>query len=201
MNFSVGITVLKQYDMLKKCVAHVKANTIQPDKIYVVDHGRELGSLDDCTVITPPKHPGLAASWNFLLNLIHPDTAIILNDDCFLRPEGFSELMRPIGAALVRGHGHAAFRQDQEITWKVGLYDTSYYPAYYEDADYMRRMQLLNVPWIDLPRSVAISHGEYPKDHAYQNMNPEELKWMHECIEANKKRFVTKYGGLPSNFF
>ena len=201
MNFSVGITVLKQYDMIKKCVAHVKASTIRPENIYVVDHGGELGRLDDCTVITPASHPGLAASWNFLLKIIHPDSAIILNDDCFVMPEAFSELMRPSGPALVRGHGHAVFRQDYGITEKVGLYDIHYYPAYYEDADYMRRMQLLNVPWIDLPRSVALSHGEYPKDHVYQNMNPEELKEMHECIEANKKRFVTKYGGLPSNFF
>ena len=149
MNFSVGITVLKQYDVLKKCVAHVKANTIQPDKIYIMDHGRELGKLDDCTVITPPKHPGLAASWNFLLRLIHPDSAIILNDDCFLRPEAFEELMKPFGHALVRGHGHAAFRQDEWVTTTVGDYDPCYYPAYYEDADYMRRMQLLRIPWID----------------------------------------------------
>jgi GT2 family glycosyltransferase len=197
LRFEVGITVLRQYDRLIECLRAIKKSTIQPEKIFIIDNGRDcFKSSGDYTIITPGHNLGVAASWNLLLKLIHPSIAIITQDDCIVAPDTFEKMMTPDPEVLVTGMGWACFRQDPGITNRIGRYDERFYPAYYEDCDYKIRMKKMNGKWIDLGNVVA-SHGNHG-EHPYQFFNPEQKRIFDLQVEANKQYFISKWGGLPS---
>ncbi len=203
MKFEVGITVFRQYDILEKCLDAIETSTMLPERVIVVDNGREYKNRRKRTtefellVVTPDLNKGVAASWNLLLKLIHPKTAIILNDDCIVSPETFRLLMNPEPPALVKGIDFSCFRQDQRITEIVGQYDERYWPAYYEDSDFVRRMQLAGISPVELPLVIKShgNHGERP----YQNMTTGEYAGFLACVEQNKQLYISKWGGLPSD--
>jgi len=207
LNFSVGITVYREYGLLVNCLEAVHKSYQKPYRIYILDNGRQFqddqddqdaDDRDGYFVITPPNNIGVASAWNILLSLIHPLTAIILNDDCIVKPDTFGKLMSaPPGIAIALGH--ACFRQDHIATSVIGPYDENYWPAYYEDADYRMRAKEKLVQWTDLGNIVE-GHG-HNKAAPYQFMDVDELAYFKACVESNKQRFIKKWGGLPSKFF
>lgn len=201
MNFSVGITVLRQYDVLRQCLAAVHRSNLIPRRILIMDNGGLLVSepwKDPLAlVVVPPRNLGAAASWNRLIELIRPDIPIILNDDCMVDRHSFECLLRPATGSLVLGHGFACFRNDPEVFDRVGPFDESFWPAYYEDADYKARMKKMGLAWVDLG-SVVTSHGNHG-ERPFQNFTPDEMRRFQSQLEANKLRFVAKWGGLPSD--
>jgi glycosyltransferase involved in cell wall biosynthesis len=200
MKFCVGITVLNQYDELLKCVESVLGSTLMPENILIWDNGgklkREMLPKGKIQVFNSATNFGVARAWNNLIAFIHPLTAIILNDDCEVAPNTFDKLMAVPGPALVNGLHWSCFRQDQSITELVGKYDEQFWPAYYEDCDYAKRILLANANRIDLGNIVK-RHGNHG-DRPYQNFTPDELAEFQSHVEKNKARFIQKWGGLPS---
>lgn len=197
MLFDVGITVLRQYEELARCLQSVRNSSLAPNRIIVIDNGRQLGSQEGVTVVTPSTNLGVAASWNLLLSMIHPLPAIILNDDCEVAKDTFRLMMSVQGPCLVTACGWSCFRHDYEVRQRVGSYDESFWPAYYEDSDYAHRMKLAGMSPVNLGDIVAShgNHGERP----YQNFTQEEMSAFQRHLENNKSRFIAKWGGLPSD--
>jgi GT2 family glycosyltransferase len=200
-SFGVGIVVLKQYDELRKCVASVNRSISKPSLIVIVDNGGELPPIDGCVVLNQARNIGCAGGWNLCMERIHPESAILLNDDLEVAPDTFSKMMQPpppcVVTACDNGDGFSCFRIDQGIVNLVGVFDEAYWPAYYEDCDYRARMLKEGLRPIHIGMAVHKhgNHGERP----YQNFSQEELEQFNKHLESNKQRFIRQWGGLPSD--
>jgi hypothetical protein len=75
----------------------------------------------------------------------------------------------------------------------VGYWDEEFYPAYFEDNDWDRRIKL-NAP--DKLTSIPIT-GKHIGSVTVKRMNEEELKIHHEQFDENRERYILKWGGVP----
>ena len=146
------VPTLNGYGRIKQLIASARAGTLPPDRIVVIDNGGGLGELEGVEVVRPGRNLGVAASWNWFLRNV-PDGVIICNDDVILAPDSLEELCRaaeahPKGLLFCTAdpslalHRWSLFLQRGESAAKIGMYDEQFWPAYYEDADYDRRIQL-----------------------------------------------------------
>lgn len=102
-------------------------------------------------------------------------------------------------------YGFGCFFIDEEIRRELGPFDERFYPAYFEDGDYRRRMKLAGVTPIewsyepivdgagtDLGRmraATGITHGSHDPD-GYQGWRGEKLGWFWECYEKNRQHYI-----------
>jgi GT2 family glycosyltransferase len=160
MKVIVAVPTLIRYDLLRDFMASCEAGSRAPDCYYIVDNGRSLpqaSAPSNAIVHTPPRNLGVAASWNHILRLQPPDTHVIIASDDVLMPErAIEELIskvRPGEAMHIRvfdEHAYTIFLQTPEVVEAVGWYDEQFYPAYWEDVDYDRRIRLAGVRTVDL---------------------------------------------------
>ena len=93
MEVNVCIPTLNRYDLLFECLKSAREGTVTPDRFWIIDNGGTLNyeSLDT-TVYTPTSNIGVAASWNWFINLV-PDMRIICNDDIVFYPDTIEKLL------------------------------------------------------------------------------------------------------------
>jgi GT2 family glycosyltransferase len=195
----------------------LQASTLAPVRKIIVDNGDEPLGRDarfDVTrfdVIRPSTNVGCAAAWNMILyrafiELAVP-TAILINDDCAVAPDTF-ERMLASERGVVCAQSFSCFRIDVAVWDQIGPFDEAFYPAYWEDTDYRRRLALAGVSIDEWPYDVVstalgrttyssgITHGKY-QEGSYQGWTGAKLAWFHECLEKNRLRYVAKWGGMP----
>jgi hypothetical protein len=135
--------------------------------------------------------------------------AIIINADCAVGHDTFDRMLSIPEPTVILALGFSCFRVDAGVRAIVGAFDEAFYPAYFEDTDYRRRLQLANVTPIEWSREVSaiiypgrervisgIVHGKHDPD-GYQGWRGKKLAWFWERYEANKKRYAEKWGGAP----
>jgi hypothetical protein len=121
------------------------------------------------------------------------DYALILNDDVYLgydtdtvekaiscSPAGFIQSEKSWSVFIISYNFYHAF----------GEFDETFYPAYYEDSDYLYRMKLFGVrQTIDptLNPQIARISMTYEKDPELVN----------NAMQVNRERYIEKWGGLP----
>ena len=202
-------------DVVAETFAAIERSSRRPAHVFVIDNGdvpwipsAELIAVHDLIVERPRVNLGCAASWNRIYAL-YP-SALILNADTAVAPETFEKMLAIPAPAVVLAHGFSCFRIDEEIRRRVGSFDEEFYPGYWEDTDYRRRMKLAGVPiyeWsvavVATPvpgremKATGITHGKRG-DVPYQGWSGERRAWFYDCIENNKRRYVAKWGGMPS---
>jgi len=168
-----------------------------------------------------PPLPSLAATWNRALDFVwttKADRALVVNNDVRLHKSTYEALhwamdrtgawfVSGVGvkeadfdptidlAALPRDHGGPDFScfLISEHCHKVYRFDENFVPAYFEDNDYHRRMELdgrgekifgIPVPFLHYG-SVTI------------NRTPEAAKAFSPKFERCREYYVKKWGGLP----
>lgn len=154
-------------------------------------------------VIRPVQNLGVASSWNLIHKLAAPLSTVLLNADCAVAHDTFEKMFEVPSPAIVCAWGFGCVRIDHEIWQKVGDFDDQFWPAYYEDADYRWRCKLADVEIVEWgfeprtevgpgrTRSVSgIVHGKL--DFGWPGPGT-----IQEHIEANKERFIAKWGGMP----
>ena len=89
-----------------------------------------------------PENIGVSRSWNIGLKKGFDYTYII--SVCMRFPEGFQEILdfSVSEYGLMFQHGWHLFGFTQKTIDKIGYFDTNFYPAYSEDIDYSRRINL-----------------------------------------------------------
>lgn len=201
-------------------IAAVRASSLKPDLALIVDNGDvPLPGVDGFGVMRPGRNIGCAGAWNAILtrafNELGAESAIVINGDCAVATDTFERMMvSPY--PLVLGQGFSCFRMSATLWRILGPFDELYYPVYWEDADYRRRLALTTsaaqVRLVDeWPLEIAsretpyratytsgITHGwrDPAADHRYQNWSPEKHLWFEERWRANRDRYVAKWGGL-----
>ena len=193
-SFQIGIATLNRKDLLEDALVKYQAD-FPNIKVHVVDNGSQ-GIVGPGAVYAQPSNLGVAASWNLLCREIFKenDYALIVNDDVYLG-YGIDEV-----SAAIQASGNAGFIRS-EMSWSIfliskdlyvelGGFDELFYPAYYEDSDYIYRMRLAGIEQFITPTLNPLTHrinGTYDR-------NPELVN---AAMSDNRERFIKKWGGLP----
>ena len=73
---------------------------------------------------------------------------------------------------------------------KTGAFDEKFFPAYYEDNDYFRRMSIAEVP--------MIFNGMLNPVVYRNSMTIAKDQTLNNNFEANRQYYISKWGGLPA---
>lgn len=127
-----------------------------PDELILIDNGQQ-GKLPDrpdyvfqgLDRITPKRNLGVAASWNLVLERMQPgDIAIISNDDISISEHTIgmmADALQSSAESVVVGpriHPYSFFAITYDAVESIGFFDEQFWPAYFEDDDYRRRLRL-----------------------------------------------------------
>ena len=136
-----------RHDLLVRMLESVDALV---GHLVVIDNsGRGLdlpdGPWQNVTLLPMPANLGVAASWNLGIKMGHRAPWVMLCSDDVVWPAGamdaFAEASNEGGLALTATWPHwCVFTIGMGVVSNVGLFDEGYYPAYFEDTDYERRM-------------------------------------------------------------
>ena len=177
-----------------------------------------LMATRDGNVFAYRENRGLARSWNEGLHHAMEascDAVLLLNDDLFFYEDGYNNFIHTI-AALKRisqnvsyvtplgletgtsAHAGQILAQQfaccaimPECIERVGYFDETFTPAYYEDIDYDRRTRLAGMT-VHVHQAVIAEH-ERSKTHRL--MSAEEQKSVEVSFSLNRLYFTRKWGG------
>ena len=188
----LGVPVLTRPELLYSMLGTVDADI---ERVYIVDNGGVVDLDRVCgDIYGPGRNLGVAASWNNIVGS-NPDAPwwLIASFDIEF-PKGalaqVEEHMRTVGGFAML-FGFTAFAFDAATFAKVGRVDENFHPAYFEDNDYARRLDLSGVPTasLDLP---LVHHGSSTLRSSQTFMMRN-----HSTFPANRAYFVDKWGGVP----
>jgi hypothetical protein len=141
------VPTLTRHDLLTRMLASVDCPV---DHLVVIDNsGRGLdlpdGPWGEATVLRMPCNFGVAASWNLAVRMGHREQWVMVASDDVTFPSGalagFAEASSEDRLVVSATWPHwCAFTIGMRVVQTVGLFDEGYYPAYFEDTEYERRM-------------------------------------------------------------
>lgn len=204
----LAIPSLNRLDRLTDMLASVAASSRLPDRVLIVNNGHQVtDSLRDqwsrsfdLDIFTPQHNLGVAGSVNFAWRNT-PDGWFWLhaNDDVVLDPRCI-ELMAATADAppdrfIIPEHGEGSaftvFLIRSSLRDKIGYFDEQFFPAYAEDNDLGRRMNLLRLER-HVIKGAAYFHHVSSTLKAY---TPEQERKHHDQFRANVERYIAKWGG------
>lgn len=196
---------VSRYDLLQDLLDSAEQGTRKPDRYVVVDNGGKITSSGvrlpaNTDVISPGRNLGVSASWNSVMER-YPDTVIFSNDDIVLHPNTIEVLEgathttdadfiyvltvppATFGVFLIT---HAGWR-------KVGKFDERFWPCYFEDVDYHRRIQLANL----VEFAVTNTSYEHLGNAFIKSLTATEREALHVQVQKNAHYYSAKWGGPP----
>ena len=142
------IPVLNRYDLLQRMLDTVDMKIAH---LVIIDNGNSMTEMrfpegaQNVHVIPLPANLGVAGSWNLgVKSLPHHDRWFIASNDIMLAPNDLARLAnanRDEVTLTAAAPFWQLFALGEEVVRKVGLFDESFHPAYFEDNDYERRVQ------------------------------------------------------------
>jgi GT2 family glycosyltransferase len=199
VSFAIGIPTINQWPLLKSFLP-IYTMDFPETRIYILDNGRQnidVTGFPNVIVIHQKKNIGVAASWNYLCREIFKDHthAAILNDDVLWRP---NDSMRPLSGFISRSQRD--FYKTQLDNWcvfilpkktfeKIGEFNTLFYPAYFEDRDYMRRMKLAGC---SIMQNICFNPIVY-----YESLSTKKDNSLLDNFDRNEQLYIEMWGGLP----
>jgi GT2 family glycosyltransferase len=211
----VCIPVLRRYDLLRELLLSLRASTLPPSGIVIVDNGRQWAKVaaaiggtlpaDLFDITTPAAAAGVAESWNYFLGH-SPDGRVIANDDILFAPQSLERMVETPGD-LVLGFGFSCFLMRDSCVGKVGLFDENLSPgyAYFEDCDYMERVHQSQTAVNPELRVIAANAVDTGLVHGrgdggsltYRAGSQAEIYEHWQKFDRAKARFVQKWGAEP----
>ena len=139
---SICIPVLRRYDLLRGLLLSLRDSTAMPDKIAIVnngkDHKRLLAAVENTLdlnrvafdILEPVEPMGVAESWNWFIKNI-PEERIICNDDVVFSRESVEKIVAcPYDLVWTKEAGFSCFLIRDACVQKVGLFDETISPGY-----------------------------------------------------------------------
>ncbi len=196
--FSVGIPTLNRYDLLEKCIDGILSGTAVPQKIYIVDNGGRLEGHPSplVEIIRPGRNLGVAASWNTLHRMVQPSQLVIMNDDIVVRRNTLQAMVEQPGPFVTADGSQCfcVFLLRNECWSRVGQFDETFWPAYHEDNDYRKRMELAGVPVVC---PVNEGYHDYGPSATKGMYTPAEMAQFNASFQACRAYYNRKWGGPP----
>jgi GT2 family glycosyltransferase len=197
---------------LWKLVESAEKGTRKPDRYALVDTGgwsrehryewpanADLLSLDDGGPHGP--NVGLPAVWNRVMER-YPDWVIFSNDDVEFGPylvENLAKAADESSALFLFPHEAGAMfcvALIKHLCWdRVGPFDEKFWPGYFEDNDYHRRMKLLGIEELQVKNTDYYHHVSA----TLNSLNGEERRVHDANFRRNEMYYRHKWGGPPGH--
>lgn len=146
------VPTLTRHDLLDRMLRSVDHPV---GHLVVIDNsGRGIvggsGPWERMTVLPMPVNLGVAASWNLAVKMAHREPWVLICSDDMWWPAGvLAEVSRIASEESLVLSGNwpywQAFALGMGVVSRVGLFDEGFYPAYFEDTEFERRMDLVGV--------------------------------------------------------
>ena len=199
MSFAIGIHTLNRSDLLLPSLVKYVTEDFKDIEIHIIDNGKQdlsfLNILPNVFLYEEDKNIGVAASWNKLCKIIYEkhDYALILNDDVYLGYgiDTINNVIEKYPYSLIQSFvSWSVIIISKYMYDHIGEFDEIFYPAYYEDSDYLYRMKLKGIRQdveAELnPQIVRISMT--------QERDPELVN---ASMQENRLRYIEKWGNSP----
>jgi len=193
--FAIGIPTLNRADLLIPSLSKYTADFKDID-IHIVDNGKQsLTAADKIHIYEQQQNLGVAASWNLLCNKIFEthSHALILNDDVYLGydTQRVNDVISKYPYSLVQSHvSWSVILISKYMYDYIGAFDETFYPAYYEDSDYLYRMKLKGIIQ-DVDESLN------PKTVRISMTQEKDPELVNESMRVNRERYIEKWGNSP----
>jgi GT2 family glycosyltransferase len=200
--FAIGIPTLNRADLLIPSLERYSKDFEGID-ILVIDNGCQKDLFDwisksgnaHIQYVCNKVNIGVAGSWNCILhNLLNSHQyVLVLNDDVYLgkHKNEIDEIIDKSQSQLIVGEMFfSVFIISRNLFYRVGNFDDGFYPAYFEDSDYLYRLKLLD---ISVEVNSLLNPSIYRECQTYEKDN--EL--VNKSRAINRERYIKKWGGLP----
>lgn len=199
----LGVPVFNRYDLLAGLVASALASSRLPERIVVVDNGGRFdaayaGRLDRVEVVRPGKNTGTAGGWNAVFRAAgERDVVVMANDDVTVTRDGIAALAAAVedhrGGAMasdhtVPHHSWSLYAMSRQLWDRIGPFDERFWPAYFEDDDYERRLAL---------HGVSNLHVKAIRSHVGSASTATKTPAAAAQFAENRARYVEKWGAPP----
>jgi GT2 family glycosyltransferase len=145
------VPVLNRYDLLQRMLDSVD---VPVEHLLVIDNGTgaELTFNDNfrkVTVLDLPANQGVSGSWNLgIKSFPYAHRWFIVSNDVVFGSGALEQLSQArrdeITLTARFPHWHTFVLGDEAVS-QLGLFDESFFPAYFEDNDYTRRAEFVGV--------------------------------------------------------
>jgi GT2 family glycosyltransferase len=207
------------YNSFDRCVEAIHAvmrGTVIPDKLIIADDSGTGAALEVLVPVLKEYHEqgrivsllvherrcGVAASWNQLMQTTDCEYTIIANDDAIVHVhtiEAFITAAREQpDQVFFAGDGYSGntfslFLLTRTGYDKIGVFDETFFPAYFEDNDYSRRITLAGYKHVIVDKA-TYGHVGSSTLHRYSDAEREKH---HQQFRANRDYYLYKWGGEP----
>lgn len=206
-------TILR-YDLCDKLIMSASKGIIKPNEYKVLDNGNSYANKwhkahplsVDVKVISPKGNIGVSAAWNQFLRT-SKGLIIIANDDICVFPDTIKTMIDEYYAnknksiilfSLGGINAFSFYLIHSSIQHKIGYFDETFYPAYFEDNDYIRRMFLLGYKQ-KIVRKAKYIHYKNGSATLKEQRRKGIDKDHDKNFRRNKAYYIKKWGGVPGN--
>jgi GT2 family glycosyltransferase len=151
------VPVLNRYDLLDRMVSSIDHPV---GHLLIIDNGasdvlEDMGidvpaCVEHTTYLPMPANLGVAASWNLgIKSFPYAERWFIASNDVQFRPGALEKLSEAPSDQITLSAMFPywqVFSLGYEAVRRLGLFDEGFFPAYFEDTDYLRRANELGVP-------------------------------------------------------
>lgn len=202
----------RRFDLLERMIDSVKKGSVVPDQILLLSNGGDIEgyvaqrNLASAGVHLVPRNLGrvsVAKAWNLGFKE-GGDTTIVTGDDVVfgehtlenLRDGAVASESRFLYPATNASQMFCVFTAKMALFEKIGWFDEQFFPAYFEDNDFFRRMTLAGEGALAIAECDPYHHDT---SSTLKSFNPPEQEEHHVQFRQNQRRYVVKWGGLPGS--
>jgi GT2 family glycosyltransferase len=175
--------------------------------LLILDNGSSQNPIDtevsisdyveQTTYLPLPSNLGVAASWNLGIKLFpHDSRWFFASNDVVFGPGSLQALSEARTDEITLSKGFPfwqVFAVGYGAVSRLGLFDEGFYPAYFEDTDYMRRADRLGVPIRKLDLLVEHDNSSTIRSSSlYTERN--EQSFRNNQLYFNDKELAADYG-------
>jgi len=150
-SFAIGIPTLNRSDLLNQAL-DIYFKNFTDVQIFIIDNGNQniQSRKNNFKIIKPKENLGVARSWNKLCDEVFKEHeyALILNDDIQinLKQNDLNQFLIKQSFDLIRcqEHFHLSSFAVSKDCFNEFRFDENFYPAYFEDRDYLYRLHISN---------------------------------------------------------
>ena len=191
------VPVLNRYDLLQRMLSTIDYPIRH---LFIIDNGdgpSEVLQIPDwvreITYSPMPSNLGVAASWNLgIKSLPHSNRWFFSSSDMYYEKGALEKLSSALTTELTLSDIPPYFQTfviGEEVIEKVGLFDEIFYPAYFEDNDFLRRLDEAGVPVNKI--SIPIGHDNSStirSDPKLQKLNDKTFSTNHDIYRHKQSR-------------
>lgn len=166
---TLAVPCYRRHDLLAELIKSAERGVRKPDRYAIIDTGgwsktNEYHWPENTDVIDLGGNVGLPVVWNRIMER-YVDWVIFSNDDVELGPNTILNLAKAADetSALFlfpfeAGAMFCVALVKHECWQRVGHFDEKFWPGYFEDNDYHRRMKLLGIEELQVKDTDYIHH-------------------------------------------